>query len=146
MYHVYELRDPVTGRPRWVGHTGDTTNRLKQHLGGQNKSTTNWIADLKRRHLAPTLVLVSKTSSKKKSLSTESKHIRKLREAGEDLLNVSMGITNHGLSMFDIRANAKQMSAMPHNKADIMIGARINSKTYAMIVVEQQHVKKWTQN
>lgn len=93
---VYELRDPETGSPRYVGVTRDRSadpegalqKRLAQHvvsLSGTFKKI-EWLFSLRSRRLAPSIHLLEVVELGQAG-QAERRWIQRRRNQGEDLLN-----------------------------------------------------------
>lgn len=96
---IYELRDPSTGRPRYVGATRrvhidsalDLRRRLYGHCCADKKRslTKAWIADLRGHGLRPTIHLLAEVPAQDAMLS-EYRWMEYLRARGERLLNCNV--------------------------------------------------------
>jgi hypothetical protein len=86
---VYVLRDPRTGEARYVGETYDRKYRYKYHVGATTIATRDWVLELRRLGLVPTMHVVQQyLPTRSSSLAAEREWIRGLLKAGANLLNV----------------------------------------------------------
>ena len=91
---IYTLRDPESGRIRYVGKTVATKTRLNRHIFDARKGTTDhrsqWIRSMLARNLRPLLVVEDMIEEKFWPM-TEAAYIIFFRELGFDLVNTSNG-------------------------------------------------------
>lgn len=74
MYFVYELVDPCTNSPRYVGITNNPNQRLQEHinrLDGSNTAKETWIQKLQEEHLSPSMKIIEIVQTKKEALNRE---------------------------------------------------------------------------
>lgn len=89
MLTVYQLIDPRTNEPRYVGATKHTIEvRLRQHIIASTSSPSNqrlydWIQELADVSLQPRIEALQERAY----LPSERKWVRKLLREGRDLLN-----------------------------------------------------------
>lgn len=89
---VYALLDPETGRPRYVGHSKNVVERVAIHWGTRHYAyhlpVRAWLRTLSEP--PPYAVLVADVPFERR-FEVEATWTERLRAAGEDLLNVSVG-------------------------------------------------------
>lgn len=90
MYYVYALAEPVSMDIRYIGITTNLNIRFTNHLSRINEGNpkSNWISELRKQGLKPTLIVLDSAELKKEALKKESLKIIELKEKGYDLLNV----------------------------------------------------------
>lgn len=88
---IYALCDPNTGEIRYVGKANNPERRLTCHLCDRKKShKQRWIASLKRLGLIPSIKILAEIPRQGWEW-VEKAHIRKLREMGYRLTNLTAG-------------------------------------------------------
>lgn len=84
---IYGLAEPDTGRIRYVGRSADPWTRYKGHLGKEASFDVRlWVAQLRKRQLAPLLVILGAVQPEDDPAAVEQEFIAGLEPAG--LLNV----------------------------------------------------------
>lgn len=66
MFYIYELVDPITNEPRYIGHTINTYNRLHSHLTKSKKGKSYkdiWIRKLLKQGITPILNIIDEVES-----------------------------------------------------------------------------------
>ncbi len=92
---IYELTDPETNKPRYVGKTNKPKRRLRDHIRCCNKigawtPKNKWIRSLKDKGLVPNMNIINETETNNIN-ELEIAHIKDYREIYEDLTNVANG-------------------------------------------------------
>lgn len=84
---IYELRDPITDEPRYVGQTFDIDTRFNAHLGDGGRSRKGrWVQELAQMGLRPALQIIAKVKLEDAN-DVERAWIQTYLTAGLDLLN-----------------------------------------------------------
>ena len=97
MYKIYTLNHPLTNEIRYVGQTcQELKSRLKKHLYCINNKKDrshrrNWIKSLLDMNLCPKIVLIEENLDKEKCDILEKEYIKKFKELGLNLLNMTDG-------------------------------------------------------
>lgn len=86
MYYVYELIDPTTNEPKYVGSTKDPQRRYAAHLKPLSDKSA-WIHELLKRNEQPLLRLIEKVRDKNRANSRERYWIKCYRRAEIKLFN-----------------------------------------------------------
>ncbi len=89
--YVYQLIDPRTDDPFYVGMTRDPTKRLDTHLSGRCPCTAGAIAKLKGEGVEPSMVIIAKCPSVEYAHKLERMLIRQFREQRIPLCNNRYG-------------------------------------------------------
>lgn len=93
---VYGLVDPrEPERIRYVGQTRFPEARYCFHLASDGTVRGRWVRDLKRKELAPTMVLLQRVVSPAELRGVERAWIDRLREVGQADLNDMSKYTTH---------------------------------------------------
>ncbi len=93
-WSVYVLRDPITKAVRYIGVTCKPLEvRLAEHLKDTRHNTrkANWIKHLKKSGLSPQIIKLEDFSTKNEACSKEITYIKKYKDDGIDLVNLSNG-------------------------------------------------------
>lgn len=92
-YKIYTLNHPITNEIRYVGQTlYELKIRLRKHLVSKDKSyRTNWIQSLLKQDLKPKINLILDNLTKEESNYYEQYYIKKYKENGIDLVNLTNG-------------------------------------------------------
>lgn len=92
---IYGLFDPADRLFRYVGQSIDADARFADHVSGRsfsaNPSMAYWVADLREQGRAPRLEILEVCHSWRDLDNAEREWIRKLKEAGHPLLNMTAG-------------------------------------------------------
>ena len=99
--YVYALKDPETGRTRYIGQTNKPFARLAHHVSlgkripREATRLHNWIQELLRRGFSggPTMEILKACANRRSATFWEARMIRLGRD--EDLLNVDRTPTTH---------------------------------------------------
>lgn len=91
---IYELVDPETNKPRYIGKTNDPIKRFKKHLSdnkfGYWTPKNKWISSLIEKGLKPIINILEETEEN--NINTlEIEYIKKYRELYNDLTNDTDG-------------------------------------------------------
>jgi predicted GIY-YIG superfamily endonuclease len=92
MYSIYQLLDPRSQQPCYIGITRDLKTRWEQHVrGGEgtNAAKDAWIEELRRQGLTPIIKEVEQATSDKQARERERVWIHHLIGQGIPLLNIS---------------------------------------------------------
>lgn len=113
---VYALIDPRTDRIRYVGQTvRSARRRLRRHLSPcylrGNTRKERWLRDLLACGLEPRIDVLQVCATPAALDVAERQHIRRLRQAGEDLTNLSPG-GDGGAGPHTAEAKAKISAAL----------------------------------
>ena len=92
---IYELIDPETNKPRYIGKTNNPKKRLKKHLNECTKigvwtPKNKWLLYLKRKGLIPIINIIDETQENNIN-ELEINYIKKYRELYDDLTNDTDG-------------------------------------------------------
>ena len=92
---IYELIDPETNKPRYIGKTNNPKKRLQKHLNECNKlgfwtPKNKWLLSLKDKGLQPMMNIIDETEEDNID-ELEINHIKKYRELYDDLTNDTDG-------------------------------------------------------
>lgn len=92
---IYELIDPRTNEPRYVGKTINIKNRLKSHLLYDKAKTykNNWIKNLLKENLVPKLNIIARVNENEWEY-WEKYYIKLYKEKGYKLTNATEGGDN----------------------------------------------------
>jgi len=61
--YIYELIDPKSNKPRYIGKSNNPQKRLESHLKEKkNTYKNNWIKKLKKENLIPVLNIIDEVS------------------------------------------------------------------------------------
>lgn len=93
--HIYALICPIKGKVRYVGKSVQVRERfLSHHIKGREGDTsyakTRWVKKLLKLNLYPVLSIIE-TCNEKTWIDKEKYWIKRLREEGHPLLNISEG-------------------------------------------------------
>src|SRR5436190_19788987 len=90
LYFVYELVDPRTNQPFYVGITKDPNYRMWQHLTAKdnNKRKKAKIVDIQSEGLSPRMRIIETTENERTVLKKETYWIHKYIEQGIVLTNI----------------------------------------------------------
>lgn len=92
---IYELIDPETKEPRYIGKTNNPSNRLKKHLNECNKvdiytPKNKWLSYLKDKGLTPIMNIIEETENDNIN-ELEIEYIKNYREKYPNLTNATDG-------------------------------------------------------
>lgn len=92
LYFIYELIDPRTERPWYVGITNNPNARLKRHLehSDTNPAKAAWISELAAEGLEPCLHILEIVDSLKRARKREKCWIGHYLSSSEQLLNIQL--------------------------------------------------------
>jgi len=95
---IYELRDPRSNKRRYIGQTMCLDGRFDQHCANRdysrNISKWHWIEELKIAGLKPVVNELEAFDDPIQIDEAEQRWIKKSREAGDHLLNMTAGGTS----------------------------------------------------
>ncbi len=97
MHYIYELVDPRTGIPNYIGITGDPSYRIQQHLGGYDGNPTKkaWIRSLKDEGIEVQMNIIETVDDEKEAKQRERYWMQEYLNRGVILYNfqgVSRGV------------------------------------------------------
>lgn len=90
---IYALIDPITDDIKYIGKTSNPKRRYTQHIstvGEKNQNKTNWINSLISNGLLPKMIILE-TCNHHEWKNKERYWIKKFRDSGCDLLNITDG-------------------------------------------------------
>lgn len=93
-WFIYVLRDPRDLKIRYCGWTDKPNRRLNHHIyrsPAEHNHKASWIVSLSNLGLKPILEVVETGTTPKGQEEAERRWIKKLREEGEDLTNLTDG-------------------------------------------------------
>lgn len=91
-YYVYQLVDPRTGTPHYVGITDNLTRRRWEHInlvGASNQAREAWIRELREKRLVPRIEVIDTAEEWEEVLEREKYWIQFYIQQGVPLLNIA---------------------------------------------------------
>ncbi len=90
MYYVYELVDPLTNEPRYIGITNNTKARYSQHLALRdgNIEKNSWVRRLAKQGVKPIMRILETAPTKEQAAAKERHWINSYLKAGISLTNI----------------------------------------------------------
>ena len=91
-YFVYELIDPRTDTPRYVGITATPNHRWHSHIDDsdtQNREKRAWIRELMEEGLVPDMQIIERVRTREEALEREGYWIRHYLRQGIPLTNIA---------------------------------------------------------
>lgn len=100
-YYIYELIDPRTDTPRYVGITTTPNRRLRNHIDDSdtlNMEKRAWIRELMEEGLVPDMKIIEHVRTRKEALEREGYWIRHYLQQGIPITNIARTTsrTSHG--------------------------------------------------
>lgn len=91
-YFIYELIDPRTDTPRYVGITATPNHRLQRHIDDSDTSNMEkraWIRELMEEGLVPDMKIIETVRTRKEALAREGYWIRHYLQQGIPIINIA---------------------------------------------------------
>lgn len=106
---IYALKEPDTGRIRYIGKTSDPGFRLRRHIAQARKGLekyrkVRWIRSLLDRGIEPAMEMIDETSESEWPM-LEAAYIQFYRDEGCDLVNSTCGGEGFGAVNHNFRRN-----------------------------------------
>lgn len=90
MYYIYNLSDPRDSSVHYVGRSINPEQRYRQHLtpaSNTSEEKKNWLIELRRLGLKPTLNIIDCTEDRAEALTKELMWMQTYTDRGEELFN-----------------------------------------------------------